>query len=31
MPFCFKIETDGREYFFQAASENERSAWIQVG
>ena len=30
MPFCFKIETAGKEYFFQAYSEGERSGWIQV-
>ena len=30
MPFCFKIQTAGKEYVFQAYTENERSAWIQV-
>lgn len=30
MPFCFKIETAGKEYVFQAASDSERSGWIQV-
>jgi len=30
MPFCFKIEAAGQEYVFQAASDNERSGWIQA-
>lgn len=30
MPFCFKIETAGKDYFFQAWNESERSAWISV-
>jgi hypothetical protein len=30
MPFCFQVETAGKEYVFQAASDSERSGWIQA-